>query len=1134
MANDIEINVRVSNQTAVGLTSVNAALGRLRTKAEEASQSVTDLRTSLAGVASLDVELDDRTEAGIAEIQTRLQALAADAITVSIDDQTQADITSISAAISGLQALATDITVSIDDRTGPEIAAITGALGTLNLSAADIVVSVDDQTAPAVAAVTAAIASLEALSPVDLDINVSGGTAEIVAASAAMTALRAEADSAGDKFDALALKATAASAALAALTIVANDASDALRTLRRRAEATGSSMRDMRDGVTVASNSLRTLNTRTNTSDSRLNSLSNRASALTTNMDHLDGSLRRVGGSMAGLRGSVGSLGSSFGGASNGSRKLLMAALALSPALIPITAAVTPLIPALGAAGIALGAFGAALVPQIFNMKKLGEAHKAYREAVEESGASSKEAGAAHNAWLKELSKASPEVRQASAALSVMKDEYKEWANALDTRTLGVATKSFGVLGALFPKLTPVVRGASVELDRLMNMLNVGVHSKGFDEFMVKLADFSQRTLRGAIDGMVKFGQAMNRGIQSDGFREFLTYVRESGPAVSETLANLGRALMKLLVAAADTGVGVLAVVNAFARLVNAIPTDLLSAFLQMAFAFKAVQLAAVGFSVVGPAMLVAAAGMRSFIRSARFAGVAAAISGVVQQMTALQRASVVIAVVAGIAVAVNELAEKARGAPPDVDRLTTALKELASAGKFGGELKKTFGDIDGLVGKIKAIGVETEKAGEAAKGAFGFKIPVLDDIGNWLGTKFTEMRKGGESLRALKDDFKSLDTALTNLATSGHSDMAAESFAKIAQAAMQQGVSLEEVKSLLPEYGEAVAALQADQELAARSMGLFGEQAIAVQAKLDMQRQSAEGLRQSINALNDTYLQARGGVRGMEAAIDAATEALKKNGATLDEDTEKGRANSQALDDIAASTMKAAEATLANGAGWEAAAAIWERGRGKLLESAQAMGLTKAQAAALADQILATPDKTAVLRGNMEDLQAKLDNARAQLRTVPDSRKAEVRAEIADLENKLSRARSLLGGMKTDWHVRIHYIQTGYIPSGGRPLEYAHGGVIGAAGGGPRSRMTLVGEQGPELVDLAPGSRVRSNPDSKRIAAGMAAAGGGGGPIVVQVMLDGRMVAKAMVDPLQAEVSSRGGNVQQVLGRGN
>lgn len=49
----------------------------------------------------------------------------------------------------------------------------------------------------------------------------------------------------------------------------------------------------------------------------------------------------------------------------------------------------------------------------------------------------------------------------------------------------------------------------------------------------------------------------------------------------------------------------------------------------------------------------------------------------------------------------------------------------------------------------------------------------------------------------------------------------------------------------------------------------------------------------------------------------------------------------------------------------------------------------------------------------------------------------------------------------------------------------YASGGVVGAAGGGPRSNLTLVGENGPELVDLAPGSTVHSNPDSRSMLSG-------------------------------------------------
>jgi hypothetical protein len=92
-----------------------------------------------------------------------------------------------------------------------------------------------------------------------------------------------------------------------------------------------------------------------------------------------------------------------------------------------------------------------------------------------------------------------------------------------------------------------------------------------------------------------------------------------------------------------------------------------------------------------------------------------------------------------------------------------------------------------------------------------------------------------------------------------------------------------------------------------------------------------------------------------------------------------------------------------------------------------------------------------------------------------------------------------------------------------------AHGGIIGAAGGGPRSRLTLVGEQGPELVDLAPGSRVRSNPDSRRIADGMT--GGGGGAAVVEIRSSGSRVDDLLLEILRRSIRVQGGDVQLVLG---
>ncbi|MBH1939051.1 hypothetical protein I5Q34_33150, partial [Streptomyces sp. AV19] len=90
-----------------------------------------------------------------------------------------------------------------------------------------------------------------------------------------------------------------------------------------------------------------------------------------------------------------------------------------------------------------------------------------------------------------------------------------------------------------------------------------------------------------------------------------------------------------------------------------------------------------------------------------------------------------------------------------------------------------------------------------------------------------------------------------------------------------------------------------------------------------------------------------------------------------------------------------------------------------------------------------------------------------------------------------------------------------------------AHGGIIGAAGGGPRSALTWVGEQGPELVSLPFGSRVRTAGDSRRLAA---ADSGGGGLMVIQLNIAGRAFGDLVIDTARREIRTRGGNVQAVL----
>jgi hypothetical protein len=95
----------------------------------------------------------------------------------------------------------------------------------------------------------------------------------------------------------------------------------------------------------------------------------------------------------------------------------------------------------------------------------------------------------------------------------------------------------------------------------------------------------------------------------------------------------------------------------------------------------------------------------------------------------------------------------------------------------------------------------------------------------------------------------------------------------------------------------------------------------------------------------------------------------------------------------------------------------------------------------------------------------------------------------------------------------------------------FAHGGVRGmsaAASGGVRSNMTLVGEQGPELVNLAPGSHVKSNPDTRRALGGQ---GGSGGVSSFIFKSSGRRVDDLLLEILRESIHQRGGDPIAVLG---
>jgi hypothetical protein len=188
-------------------------------------------------------------------------------------------------------------------------------------------------------------------------------------------------------------------------------------------------------------------------------------------------------------------------------------------------------------------------------------------------------------------------------------------------------------------------------------------------------------------------------------------------------------------------------------------------------------------------------------------------------------------------------------------------------------------------------------------------------------------------------------------------------------------------------------------------------------------------------------------------------------------------------------------------------------------------------------DDALNRANRKRQLDADISTWQHKLEVARADLKKTTDKKaQAKLKADISDLTAKLARARAELSGL--NGKTATTYVNTVYtVPrrqiQGGQGNAFAHGGIRGlsaAATGGIRSNMTLVGEHGPEIVDLAPGSHVRSNPDSRRMMSG---GGSGDQRVVLELNSSGSKIDDLLLAILQSAVKVRGGNVQlAVMGR--
>jgi hypothetical protein len=654
------------------------------------------------------------------------------------------------------------------------------------------------------------------------------------------------------------------------------------------------------------------------------------------------------------------------------------AAIALTPALIPIAMQAAPIAAGVGAAAVAIGAFGAAAAGQVTAINEAADAEKKYQDAIAEHGAVSKQAIDAQAAYVRQIEKMPAASRQTAAALSVMKDEYRAWSDGLADSTMPVATKAIQTFGAVFPKMTPLVEGASTQLDRFFTIAAGSVASPGFDAFSDRFADFSERSMAKANDALLTFMRTADSGKMSGGVSEFMTYVRSNGPLVRETLTSVGEAVSSMLVAAANAGPVMLSVVNALAGVAAAVPSGVLTTLLQVAIAIKAVRLAAVGMAAAGARLTAFGASLTAMrLAAAGATGVVPRLSAALGTLSAGARFGLAAAAVGALAVAMHELSDQK--APVAVDELSTSLNTLVATGKVTGALKTNFDEMSASIAMM-------------SKGASDNKLAQLtSDFGTWLGVA------NGPSISDARKNLDAWDKSMAQLVAAGKPREAAAQFEILKKAWVAGGGDLDRLNSVTNDYQNSLANQKYEADLAAQAMGLFGQQAQATSAKLAEQKKSADGLRQAIQALSEQHRNAFDSETKFEAAIDAVTESLRQNGATLDVSTEKGRANRDALSQLAASTEDAAAKARENGASWQTVAGIYDKGRTSLVNNIMAMGQSRAEAEKLAATLMTMPSPTMRLDMRTEDATRSLDSVIAAMKAAPGKKTVTVEALTSD-----------------------------------------------------------------------------------------------------------------------------------------
>jgi len=637
--------------------------------------------------------------------------------------------------------------------------------------------------------------------------------------------------------------------------------------------------------------------------------------------------------------------------------------ISLAPALVPIAAAATSVAASVGAATVAVGAFGLAAKSQIASLGGAADAQKKYTDAVTKYGPHSQQAAAAQDAMAKSLDGMPAATQRASVAFLRLKDDFKSWSDGLAEFTMEPVTRGFAVAEQILPKLTPMVKGTSAQLDRLVTIAGGAVSTPGFDALAKRLAAFANGTVKRATDDVIHFTRVLSEGGASGPVSAFMRYAKEQGPAVREALENIAKAAANIIKGASQAGPGMLSLVNAVAKLVAALPPEFIGRAMQLYTAFRLIKLTNSGITSVSGSLTDLTTRLTA-LRAASVAaggGLAGARAAIASLSTGAKAAGA-IAAVAGLALVLKHFSDEGKKANISSDEMAASLKGIASGDR--GSLSKLLQQLTKDSGNLHM--------------SLGQKLKSNDSV-------YDIITNSGAKTSSAKKDFTELGSALADMVKAGDADKAAQVLDKIRAAGQKVPTSY------LKDYKSALADVAFEAKMTAQSQGLFGRQAQDVQKKLDAQKRSVQGLQQAILDLNDTNRAAldadsayQQSVADTAAMVKGHEHALKMDNGELDLHTTLAREAYDALSRMAAKTEATSVATLAQTGSQDAANRKLIEGHAQLVRFAEKMNLSTTDATKFADTLDNINDPKIQITVKKDQAEANLASAKQKVDAFP------------------------------------------------------------------------------------------------------------------------------------------------------